>query len=257
MRKSNLVTAAAIGIIAYAAADVVHEAGHALVANLSGIRVQSISTFATQTVERSRAVAAAGTVANVVFGLIACTLVERRRTFGAGVYCLWLFGVVCLMNSGYLVYSGVANAGDWTSVIVGLQPALPWRLATGAVGVIFYTTAIRIAVHSAAPWIANGDASIADLRRVIGVSYVTGGVLLVLGSAFNPVGREPIVLSGIGASFGLTLGLLLVPGILASQVKEPGWISGALELQPAWIAVALVVGIVFVGFLGPGVRLAQ
>ena len=124
-------------------------------------------------------------------------------------------------------------------------------------GLIFYTTVIRVAVLLATPWIADGDTSIADFRRVIRVSYVTGGVLLVLGSAFNPIGRELILISGVGASFGLTCGLLLVPGILASDVKAPGWISNALEFQPAWIAAGLIVGIVFVGFFGPGVHFAR
>jgi hypothetical protein len=71
-------------------------------------------------------------------------------------------------------------------------------------------------------------------------------MLLVLGSAFNPIGRDLILVSGMGVSFGLTVGLLLVPGILESDVKQPGWTSRVLEFQPAWIVVALVVGVVFV-----------
>jgi hypothetical protein len=47
-------------------------------------------------------------------------------------------------------------------------------------------------------------------------------MLLVLGSAFNPIGRDLILVSGMGVSFGLTVGLLLVPGILESDVKQPG-----------------------------------
>lgn len=258
MRKSNLATVAAIAVVAYAAADLVHEvAGHTLVARLSGIRVVSISTVAIQTAQKSRAVAAAGTIANVVCGALALALAERRRRFSSGTYCLWLFGVVGMMNSGYLVFSGLLDSGDWAAVIAGARPSWAWRLFIVAVGVIAYSTAIRVAARAATPWIANGDTSISDFRRVILVSYLAGGVLLLLGSAFNPIGRELVLISGVGASFGLTFGLLLVPGILASDVKEPGWIASVLELQPAWVVAALVVAAVFVGVLGPGVRLAR
>ncbi len=258
MRKSSLVTAAAIAIVAYAAADMVHEAaGHALVARLSGIRVLSISTVAAPTVGESRTVAAAGTMANVLFGAIALALALRQRRFGPTAFSLWLFGLVSMMNVGYLMYSAVFDSGDWAAVIAGARPYWAWRLFLFAAGYIFYATVIHGATRAATPWIADGDTSIADFRSVIRVSYVTGGVLLVLGSAFNPLGRDLILISGVGASFGLTVGLLLVPGALASDVKEPGWISSVLELQPAWIVVALIVGSVFVGVLGPGIRLAR
>ena len=258
MRKSNLVTAAAIAVVAYAAADLVHEVvGHALVARLYGIRVLSISTVAAPTARASRAVAAAGTLADVVFGAIALALAAQKRRFGATAYSLWLSGVVSMMNIGYLMYSGLTDSADWAAVIAGARPYWAWRLSMVAAGFIFYATVIRAAVRVATPWIADGDTSIADLRRVIRVSYVTGGALMMLGSAFNPIGRELILISGVGASFGLTVGLLLVPRDLASDVKAPGWVSQVLELQPAWIIAAIIVGSVFVGFLGPGIRLAR
>jgi len=72
-----MVMAAAIAIVAYAAADMVHEAaGHAFVASLVGIRVMSISTVAAST-GPSRTVAAAGTIANLLVGAIALALAAR------------------------------------------------------------------------------------------------------------------------------------------------------------------------------------
>ena len=258
MRTSSLVTAAAIAVVAYAGADLVHEVvGHALVAQLSGIRVLSISTVAAPTAQDSRPMDAAGTIANVVFGAVALALVGRKRRFSAAAYAWWLFGVVSAMNVGYLMYSGLFDSGDWSLVIAGARPSWAWRLGLVVAGYIFYATVIRVAAHTATPWIANGDTSIADFRRVTRVSYVTGGALFVLGSAFNPLGRDVIIISGVGGSFGLTLGLLLVPGDLASHVKEPGGISSVLELRPGWIVAALLVGSVFVGVLGPGIRLAR
>jgi hypothetical protein len=82
------------------AADMVHEAaGQALVAKAIGLHVFSISIVAAPT-EPSRVVAAAGTIAGVVCGVIVLALVERKLRFGAAAYCLWLFGVTALMNIG-------------------------------------------------------------------------------------------------------------------------------------------------------------
>ena len=251
-----MIMAAALGVVAYAAADMVHEAaGHALVASIFGIRVISISTVATSTAAPSRSVAAAGTIANILFGAIALALVAQKRRFGAASYSLWLFGLASAMNVGYLMFSGLFDSGDWAAVIAGARPSWAWRLVLVGAGFMFYTTVIRVGVHTATPWIADGDTSIADLRRLVRVSYLTGGVLLVLGSALSPIGRDLILISGVGVSFGLTVGLLLIPGLLQSGVREPGWTSRMLGLQPAWIVVATLVGVVFVGILGPGIRL--
>jgi hypothetical protein len=51
---SNLVTIVSIAVVAYAAADVVHELGHGLVAELRGVKVLSISSVAIQTDQTSR-----------------------------------------------------------------------------------------------------------------------------------------------------------------------------------------------------------
>src|SRR5262245_33177201 len=259
MRRSSLVTAAAIAIVAYAAADLVHEvAGHALVARALGIRVLSISTVAAPTEPDSRAVDAAGTIADVVLGAIALALAGRKRRFGSAAYSLWLFGVVSMMNIGYLMYSGLFDSGDWAGVIAGARPYWVWRLVLVVAGYIFYAMVISVAVRTATPWIAGGGTSIADVRRVIAVSYVAGGLLFVLGSTLNPLGRDLILISGVGGSFGLTCGLLFVRrDIVASDVKDPGSISSVLEFQLAWIVAALIVGTVFVGVLGPGIRLAR
>ena len=108
----HLPTVVAIAVVAYAGADVVHEAGHALVCLLSGYAILSISSVATQSTGSGRPLAAAGTVANVITGMLAWWFFGRTRRFDATRYLLWLFGCVSLMNVGYLIASAVLGSGD-------------------------------------------------------------------------------------------------------------------------------------------------
>ena len=73
----------------------------------------------------------------------------------------------------------------------------------------------------------------------------------------NPIGLGLILRSGVAASFGLTWGLLIIPQIVASHITQRSAKAIALQLQPVWVTVALVVAIVFVGVLGPGIRLSR
>jgi len=255
VRSSSLFAIICAAVVAYAAADAVHELGHALAAWISGVTLLSISSVAVQTGQESPVVAAAGTSANVAAGLVAFALIRTRR-FAPAVYCLWLFGFVSCMNTGYLVVSALVDSGDWASVVAGLHPPLAWRLGMGAAGAVLYSSAIYLAAFAAGHWVANGDVSIDQIRRISLTSYMTGGFLLVLASAFNPIGFQLVAISGVGTSFGLTAGLLVVPPVVRTNSGGEPSSPDVFELQPLWIVAAVVVGVGFVFVLGPGVRLA-
>jgi hypothetical protein len=255
---SSLLTIVALAVVAYAAADTLHEMlGHALVAKLVGVKALSISSVALQTAETSRVVAAAGTLVNLVTGAVAFAWLSDDPPFDAGHYCVWLFAFVSSMNSGYLVASGVLDSGDWAVVIDGLSPQWAWRSGVAVAGVMLYKIAVRAATRTAIAWVTTGAVSVREIRCVMVWSYIAGGVLLVLASALNPIGPALILASGVGASFGLTWGLLIVPGIVASRTVEPPLTRNVLRLPPVWAALALLVGILFVGVLGPGIRLSR
>ena len=255
---SNLATVVSTAVIAYAAADVVHElVGHALIAALVGVKALSISSVALQTSETSRIVAAAGTTANVFSGVAALVWTARAARFNASQYCLWLFGVVSVMNSGYLIFSAVLESGDWAVVIAGLAPSWAWRLGLAATGGILYAVAISLATRTVAGWVRANGVSIEDVQRLTVSSYVAGGTLLTLASALNPIGLQLVLVSGVGASFGLTWGLLLVPRMVASHTRTQAAGAKALDLQPSWIAAAVLVAVAFVCVLGPGIRLSR
>ena len=176
---TSLATVASIAVIAYAAADVVHEfVGHAVVAALAGVDVLSISSVAVQTVQSSRLVAAAGTIADLLAGLAAFGwLAAGTARFDSGRYACWLFAFVAVMNGGYLAVSGLSGTGDWAVVIAGEEPAWLWRVGLIAAGTGLYIAAVRLAASAASRWTTAGLVSVDALRRVTRTSYIAGGCL--------------------------------------------------------------------------------
>ena len=144
--RSSTTTVIAISAVAYALADMVHEAlGHGLLSLLvPGVKLISISTVALSSTGSSRIVAAAGMIANIIAGSVSLWLFANRRQFTPGSYFLWLFAGVNLMNIGYLLYSGVLRSGDWSEVIAGVPMEPLWRVALIAAGIAGYIGVMRL-----------------------------------------------------------------------------------------------------------------
>jgi hypothetical protein len=263
--QSNLWTIAAVAVLAYAACDMTHEVlGHGVACLLlPGVRALGLSTVGLQTDTSSRFVAAAGSIANVAAGLIAAWLFRRGRGFGPARYFAWLFAATNLLNgTGYLLFSGVLDFGDWAVVIAPLQPHALWRLVLVVAGAGLYYAAIR---YSATLWlepIRRAELDPRELPRLIILSYVVGGLLLVAGSALNPVGPQLILLSGASSGFGAMAGLTLVPRIAQGMSRRVEVAGGStddaaaprLPFAALWIVLGVLVALLFVLVLGHGVH---
>ncbi len=108
-RSVDFLTVISVAIIAYAAADMVHEAlGHGTACLLLGFRMTRLSTVALEAVSDGYLVPAAGTIANVAVGAISLLLFHRLRGFSATRFFLWLFALLNILNGvGYLLFSGL------------------------------------------------------------------------------------------------------------------------------------------------------
>lgn len=255
-QRHNLLTTVSLAIVACAAADVVHEiVGHGLASWLVGDPVLLISTIALQNAEPNRLVAACGTLANVIVGALSFLSLRRFLRFTPSAYFLWLFGVFNLFNFGYLIASALLLNGDWAVVISGLDPPLIWRVALGGMGVAVYALAMRWAATTMGSFVERGEVALRDLRALTVSAYVTGGLLMTAASAFNPISSSLILISGVGASFGLNLGLLFLPGMIAAHGRTGEPNGRHIQLNPVWLGLALVTAIAFVWILGRGIRL--
>jgi hypothetical protein len=245
----------AIAVVAYAGADVIHELGHAVVSRLSGFEILSISTVATQSSSSSRSLAAAGCIANVLTGAIAWLFLRKAQRFTATQYFLWLFGCVSLMNVGYLAFSATLDSGDWARVIAELQPALAWRAGMGIAGLLLYIVVVRQASRLMLRVVEKGLVAQGDVERLTVPAYWAGAAVMTAASLLNPIALNLVWTAGLGASLGLTCGLLGIAPIVArragsgrARVGEP------IPLHRGWIAAGVCVAVLFVAWLGPGIQ---
>jgi len=256
--EPNRVTLAAIGATACMAADLVHELiGHGIAAWLAGDRILSVSTVALQTAHPNRLVSAAGTCANVGVGILFLMLSHRSRRLTSRGYFMWIFAAFNLLNVGYLVASAILGSGDWANVIAGLEPAWQWRGLLGLAGIPLYVVACRWLACAMGEFVTRGDLASLD-RRLVWPAYVAGGVVLTAAACLNPIGPSLILISGVGASFGLNAGLLWVPNFLPEFVLATAQTQRA-GIRPtpwsaAWLIVALGSSALFIAVLGPGIR---
>src|SRR6516164_9848737 len=141
--RPDLPTLAALAVVAYALADLVHEGlGHGGTCLLVGGRPRVLTSMHFEGDTEglpplaNRLIAAGGAVANLLAAAVALAFLRlsRDRSPAAWLF-LWIFVSINLMQAtGYLLFSGVGDIGDWSAVIRDWSPAWAWRLALAVVG---------------------------------------------------------------------------------------------------------------------------
>lgn len=257
--RTNPWTVVGIGLVAYATCDMAHEVlGHGVACALVGVKAMSLSTVALQTGTSSRFVAAAGSMANVLVGLLAMALFRSRKSFGASRYFLWLFATVNLLNgTGYLLFSGVLDFGDWAVVIAGLEPHWVWRAMMALAGAVLYVGSIRLSAGQLISLVRDGEIDRLEMPRLIFPAYIAGGLLFVAGAALNPIGPSLILMSGVSSGFGAMAGLAIIPRLVQGRTEgSPMGEAAPLHFNLGWVAAGLLVALVFIAVVGPGVPLS-
>ena len=92
-----------------------------------------------------------------------------------------------------------------------------------------------------------------EIERLVLPAYVAGGALLLAASALNPIGSTLILSSGLSSGFGAMAGLTLVPWIVERQTDGAETGTGFVSRSVRWIAMGIIVGVVFIAILGPGI----
>jgi hypothetical protein len=263
--RPDLLTLAALAVVAYAVANVVHEGlGHGGACVLVGGRPLVLSSmhFEGDTEglpdRADRLVAAGGTVANLVAAALAVLLLKRGRARSPATwFFLWTFATVNLLQAtGYPLFSGVGGIGDWAAVVRGWRPAWLWRLALAVVGGASYFVAVRWAMTTLATRLEEPGA------RRVGTAYVytltpyfVGSALYVAAGLRNPAGPALVAISAVASSLGGTSGFAWGPQLLRGPDIPPA--SGpvaALGRSWGWVALAGLVALAFVALLGPGIH---
>jgi hypothetical protein len=257
-------TLTAVGVLAFALADVSHEAlGHGLATVAVGDKAVLLTTcYFTSSGNPSRWIPAAGGLMNLAVGLGSLAALQLfSRLSPLSRYFLVLVAAFNLFFAfGYPAYSGIAQFGDWAAVISRLEPEWLWRLLLVAVAVAGYYGSMKLLARAIAPFArtpgvpAGGLPNKARLRRITVIPYIAAMILACLAGALNPNGWLTMLRAGLpaaAAAFGLTQ---------MDHFAGSGWTKGSqqviepMQRSSPWIVVATVVLIFFVGVLGPGIR---
>jgi hypothetical protein len=259
-------TLIAMTAVAYILANGAHEGvGHGGACLLAGGRPVALSTVffecdkSALSASAHRWIAAAGTLANLALGALALVLLNRpvRRNTPTR-YFLWLLMTVNLLQAaGYLLFSGIANIGDWASVIQGAEPPALWRAVLSVVGGAAYWGTIQLSLSVLVPFLGKDQGRLRRARKLSLVPYLAGGLISVLAGLPNPQGLWLVLISAAAAAFGGTSALAWMTQLLRDERRFPPSAEVALSIprSPAWVVAGALTTLVFMVVLGPSIRL--
>ncbi len=251
-------TVVAIAIVVYVFASIIHEGiGHGGACLLSGGHAVALSTVHFECSGEGRFLAAGGTIANLIAGLI-FWLASRMATRATRLrYLLWLSMTINLVQAGgYFLFSGVGSIGDWAVVIRGLEPAWGWRVGLTVLGLCSYLFFVWIALLEMRPFLGQRDPEMLQRAKKLTLTpYLAGGILSCVAGMFNPVGFILVAISAAAASFGGTSGLAWMWEMFkGNRIPEGTFEMPPLSRSRGWMAVAAILGVLFIAILGPGLK---
>jgi hypothetical protein len=245
-------TLISIAALACVLQDVLHEGlGHGVTAWLSGAHRVTMSTVALESDIETRWISANGTLVNLLFGAILWVLLLRPRRYKPATRYFLVLAMAgnLFTGTGYFLFSGVSNFGDWAAVIRGLEPHWMWQLGLVVLGVISYYAAMLLVAAKLKPFRGRGETP-GRLRMLCWTPYFTDGILAGIGGLFNPMGLFYVIASALPSTLGANAGLLSLPWMMRSQ--EDGQVE-PIQRSAAWIVAAAAASVLFIFVLGRGI----
>jgi hypothetical protein len=131
----------ALGILAYAASMMTHEAlGHGVYCLAAGGHNTGLSAWAEGCNLHPAGIEAAGPGLQFAAGMFAWLVLRQLSPDAATLrYFFWLYMVFDLfISSGYIAFSGVTDFGDAATIIAGFRPHIVWRVVLVLLGAATY-----------------------------------------------------------------------------------------------------------------------
>jgi hypothetical protein len=247
-------TLIAVAALACILQDVLHEGlGHGVIAWLSGAHHLTISTVALQSDISTRWISAGGTLVNLIFAASFWVLLRRPQNRKPVTFYFLTMAMAgnLFTGTGYFLFSGVANFGDWAEVIKGLQPHWLWRLGLIALGASSYFLSMLVVAGSLKEFHDRHD-NLRRLRSLCWTPYVTDGVLAGLAGLFNPAGLFYVIASALPSTLGANAGLFSLPDLIRWRGERDGKLA-PIRRSAGWVAAGAVLSALFIFGLGRGI----
>jgi len=241
-----------MAVIASAMATLLHEGvGHGVTAWLRGDIPTELTSNHLSSVRPDRLVEAGGTLVNLIVGIGSLLMSRAMGACANARYFFWLLGALNLLpGAGYFFFSGIIGFGDWNEVIRGLPHHGLLRGGMILFGAVLYVGVLRALAMTVRPF-AHGRKEYNTVGRL---PYYAACLFSCVAGAFDPMGIKLLLVSTIPAAFGGSSGLMWADSFLKSSGDgEELWV----RRQVGWWIAAVMLGGVYVGVLGPGIRFAH
>jgi hypothetical protein len=260
--KDDRLALIAISALACILQDILHEGlGHAVTAWFSGAHTITISTVAMQSDISTKWISANGTLVNLICGAILWVILLKPQRYSAAMRYFLVLALAgnLFTGTGYFLFSGVANFGDWAAVISGLQPYWMWRVGLVVLGAISYYASMLIVRAQLLPFREPEPAS-RRIRALCWTPYFTDGVLAGVSGLLNPMGLFYVIASALPSTLGANAGLLSLPSMMRiprGKAQESATIANVAPVASiprsiAWIATGAIASLLFIFVLGRG-----
>jgi hypothetical protein len=253
--KDDKLTLIAISALACILQDVLHEGlGHGVTAWLSGAHRLTMSTVALQSDIGTRWISANGTLVNLLFAAIFWILLLRPRRYKPATRYFLVLAMAgnLFTGTGYFLFSGVSNFGDWAAVIRGLEPHWMWQLGLVALGAISYYASMLVVAAKLKSFRGNSETP-GRLRVLCWTPYLADGILAGIGGLFNPMGLFYVIASALPSTLGANAALMSLPWMIRESVsREEGQVE-SIERSATWIAIGAAASLLFIFVLGRGI----
>lgn len=257
--NDDVLTVSAISVLAGIVANVLHEGlGHATTALLTGAKSGVLSTVAWSSDFDSRLVAAGGTLANLAAALFFWIALVNAKRVSVRLRFLLLTSLAFNLfdGTGYFLFSGFTDFGDWAAVVAGLPAHWLWRVLLVIVGAASYYGAVLIVGIGLVRYVGVAGNESRRLRNLTLIPYLSAVLLACAGALLNPIGMQLLWQSALPATAGAYSGLLwlryYIPKGAVPQRRSDG-----IDRSNLWIAVAVVLSAVFILVLGRGITLRR
>jgi hypothetical protein len=247
----------ALGILAYAASMMTHEAlGHGGYCLALGGHNVMLTAWGEGCSRHPPGIEAAGLGVQFGAGLLAWLVLHRLPRASARLrYFFWLYMVFnLLISSGYVAFSGVIDFGDAAVIIAGLSAHIVWRGVLIFLGAVVYFLSMRATALEFKRF-AGLDHGSVRLFRLVWIPYVTAGAFACCAGALNrTMGHGTAIGLAAASSFGSGLGMLWLPDVQRGMALSALAPSVYLRWSAAWAVAVAVVVVVFLFFIGPGLN---
>ncbi|MBO0792329.1 MAG: hypothetical protein J2P36_15475 [Ktedonobacteraceae bacterium] len=264
--RIDVLTVAAIGVLTYLLASIIHEAlGHGLAALVLGLHPRHVTSvdldisYVGVPDWQRRIVDAAGCVAQLLVAFIVLGFMRLVPTVGSAAtrYFLWLLSTINLIiPGGYLMVMTIVGIGDWESFVQGLPSPVIWKVGLVLLGIIISLLGLYSGARGLDMFAGRATEG-PEMRRkrrvtLTFIPYLAGSAALTISSIFNPDSPLLILISGIAASFGGTSFLMLINSVARKPTDTTPEVPLTPERSWLWIGLGLVALVIYFAVLGPG-----